>query len=79
VVVSGLSLRGAAWEFRAHVVNTKNGTESIEVVGGRPGDRSIRSFGPDRIFAVTGKRSARSTKPNDGRLSLAEEPQLPLG
>jgi hypothetical protein len=78
VVVGGLSLRGAIWEFRAHVVNTKNGTESIEVVGGRPGDRSIRSFGPERIFAVTSKRTPRSASTDAGQLSLAEEPQLPL-
>ncbi len=78
-MVGGLSMRGAIWEFRAHVVNTKNGTESIEVVGGRPGDRTIRSFGPERIFAVTGRRargSAAGAAP--GQLSLADAPQLPL-
>ena len=72
-------MRGATWTFRAHVVNTHNGTESIEVLGGRPGDRTIRSFGPDRIFAVTGKRSKGSAKATAGQLSLAEAPQLPLG
>ena len=61
VVVAGLPMRGATWEFRAHVVNTNNGTESIEVVGGRPGDRTIRSFGPERIFAATGR--ARGARP----------------
>jgi hypothetical protein len=80
VIVSGLHLRGATWEFRARVLNHHNGNESIEVVGGRPGDRKIRSFEPERIFAVTkGKKTAgdgdRSTS---GRLSLAEAPQLPL-
>jgi hypothetical protein len=79
VVVGGLSLRGATWEFRAHVVNTKNGTASVEVVGGRPGDRSIRSFGPERIFAVTGRHPRGSSTATAGQLSLAEEPQLPLG
>lgn len=80
MAVSGLSLRGATWEFRAHVVNTHNGTESIEVVGGRPGDRSIRSFGPERIFAVTGSGRKRSSgRAPTGELSLAEAPQLPLG
>ena len=78
VVVSGLGMRGATWTFRAHVVNTNNGTESIEVVGGRPGDRTIRSFGPERIFATTGKRSTGSAKATAGQLSLAEAPQLPL-
>jgi hypothetical protein len=58
VVVSGLHLRGASWQFRARVLNRHNGTESIEVVGGRPGDRKIRSFEPDRIFAVTGRRGS---------------------
>ncbi len=71
-------MRGATWAFRAHVVNTNNGTESIEVVGGRPGDRTIRSFGPERIFATTGKRSKGSSTATAGQLSLAEAPQLPL-
>jgi len=71
-------MRGASWTFRAHVVNTNNGTESIEVIGGRPGDRSIRSFGPERIYAATSKRSQGSTKATAGQLSLAEAPQLPL-
>ena len=79
VVVSGLSMRGALWTFRAHIVNTNNGTESIEVVGGRPGDRTIRSFGPERIFAATGKRARGSSTATTGQLSLAEAPQLPLG
>jgi hypothetical protein len=80
VVISGLSMRGATWAFRAHVHNRNNGTESVEVVGGRPGDRAIRSFEPERVFAVTGtgrKRSAART--TAGELSLAEAPQLPLG
>ncbi len=80
-MVSGLSMRGADWRFQAHVRNSRNGTESVEVVGGRPGDRSIRSFEPGRIFAVTGKKRARSgaAKAVSGELSLAEAPQLPLG
>jgi hypothetical protein len=81
VVVAGLSIRGAIWEFRAHVVNRHNGTESIEVIGGRPGDRRIRSFEPDRIFAVTGRNRTRgnSERTITGKLSLADAPQLPLG
>jgi hypothetical protein len=80
VVVSGLHLRGAEWEFRAHVLNRHNGTESIEVVGGRPGDRAIRSFGPERIFAVTGRRKPRGDPDRSiaGQPSLAEAPQLPF-
>ena len=72
-------MRGATWEFRAHVVNTKNGAESVEVVGGRAGDRTIRSFEPERIFAAKGRKSGGSGRPADGELSLAEAPQLPLG
>jgi len=79
VVVSGLSMRGATWEFRAYVRNAHNGTESIEVVGGRPGDRTIRSFGPERIFAAKGRKRTATTTATAGELSLAEAPQLPLG
>ena len=80
VVVSGLAARGAEWRFRAHVLNRHNETESIEVVGGRPGENKIRSFGPERIFAVTKRRGARPGGRNatSGELSLAEAPQLPL-
>jgi len=78
-VVSGLSMRGANWEFRAHVRNRHNGDESVEVVGGRPGARAIRSFGPDRIFAVTGSRKRGAARATVGELSLADAPRLPLG
>ena len=71
-------MRGATWEFRAHVMNERNGTESIEVVGGRPGDRTLRSFEPGRIFAVTGKQRRSGSTLAAGELSLAEAPQLPL-
>ncbi len=81
VIVAGLQLRGATWEFRSHVVNRRNGTESIEVIGGRPGDRNTRSFEPARIFAVTGRKKPRgnSDRTVAGQLSLADAPQLPLG
>jgi hypothetical protein len=81
VRVSGLPLRGAEWRFRAHVLNSHNGSESVEVAGGRPGENKIRSFGPERIFAVTGKKAGRSGHGGTvaGELSLAEAPQLPLG
>jgi hypothetical protein len=80
VIVSGLRLRGASWEFRARVFNRHNGTESIEVVGGRPGDRKIRSFEPERIFAVTGRKKTAGSgdRSLSDQLSLAEAPQLPL-
>jgi hypothetical protein len=81
VVVAGLPTRGATWEFRAHVRNTHNGSESVEVVGGRPGERTVRSVGPERIFAATGSKKRKS--PTAGvfrdQLSLADAPQLPLG
>ena len=81
VVVAGLSLRGATWEFRAHVLNRHNATESVEVIGGRPGDRTIRSFAPNRIFAVVGRTRGRGSSDRHiaGQLSLADAPQLPLG
>ncbi len=81
VMVSGLRMRGDDWEFRAHILNRRNGTESIEVVGGRAGDRVVRSFQPERIFPVTGSRRARpgpGGSPSDPP-SLAAAPQLPLG
>lgn len=68
---------GATWEFHAHVVNRRNGTESVEVVGGRPGDRSVRSFEPDRIYPVSRRRSPSAGAA--GGPSLADAPQLPLG
>jgi hypothetical protein len=81
VRVSGLPLRGAEWRFRAHVLNTHNGSESIEVAGGRPGENKIRSFGPERIFAVAGKKGGRPGTRGSvaGELSLADAPQLPFG
>ena len=81
MAVSGVPVRGAEWRFRAHVRNRHNGTESIEVVGGRAGEHRIRSFGPDRIYAVTGRRrpGAGGGAPAGGELSLADAPQLPLG
>jgi len=72
-------MRGATWEFRAHVRNVHNGTESVEVVGGRPGERTIRSFGPERIFAARGRKRTAAARVTAGELSLAEAPQLPLG
>ena len=72
-------MRGATWEFRAHVRNRNNGAESVEVIGGRPGDRVIRSFEPGRIYAVTAAGRKRSAaRATSGELSLAEAPQLPL-
>ena len=80
VVVAGVPIRGATWQFRAHVLNRHNGTESIEVIGGRPGDRTIRSFAVDRIYATTKKGSKKAgDRAIAGQLSLADAPQLPFG
>ena len=71
VAIEGLALRGAAWRFLAFVRNERNGAESVEVIGGRPGEDRVRSFRPDQVFPLGGRRA--------GRASLAQAPQLPLG
>jgi hypothetical protein len=71
VEIAGPSVRGASWRFQAHVCNTRNGAESVEVVGGGPGEHHVRSFLPDQVFPLGGRRR--------GGPSLAEAPQLPLG
>lgn len=77
MVVSGLVQNGLTWEFRAHVRNTHNGDESIEVIGGRPGERMVRAFAPDRIFPATARRRPRDGGRVEGP-SLAQAPQLML-
>ncbi len=89
VVIEGVRMRGASWEFRAHVTNLRNGSQSVEVVGGRPGDRAVRAFDPQRVYAVKGTRRTAGSATNrragtaraavQGELSLADAPQLPLG
>jgi hypothetical protein len=80
VLVAGVKMRGATWQFRAHILNERNGTESIEVVGGRPGDRKLRSFEPSRIYAASGRGGRSGADKNfTDRLSLADAPQLPFG
>ena len=66
-------LRSAQWQFVAHVRNTNTGDEWIDVVGGRPGDRKLRSFSPDRVFAPAAGQGRRNA-----RASLADEPMLPF-
>jgi hypothetical protein len=74
VDVAGEPGRGVAFEFVAHVVNTRSGAEWIEVVGGRIGERAFRSFDPERIYPPGSNRSSgRAARP-----SLASAPQLPL-
>ena len=74
VEVAQTGMRTATWEFVAHVRNVVTGDEWIEVVGGKGGDRVLRSFRPERVFAP-GKKGRRSGP----RSSLADEPRLPLG
>ena len=71
VEVADPRLRNATWAFVAHVANTETGDESIEVVGGRPGDRKIRSFRPEQVFPPRRRRGGPAP-------SLADAPQLPL-
>lgn len=93
VVVAGVTWRRASWTFLAHVVNRRNGSEHVEVVGGRPGDRTVRSFDPARIYAVRGRPGVSGVRSDEARkragapsvarstagvASLAEAPQLPL-
>ena len=60
----------------AHVRNTETGAEWVEVVGGKPGDKMIRSFPPERVFPpVAATARGRRAEP----ASLADAPQLPLG
>jgi hypothetical protein len=55
----------------AHVTNGETGETWIEVVGGRPGDRAVRSFRPEQLYSP----SARPGRDP----SLADAPGLPLG
>ncbi len=70
VMVAGTRLRGASWTFVAHVANAETGEEWVEVVGGRRGDRAVRSFRPDQLYAPS-SRPGRDP-------SLADAPGLPL-
>jgi len=70
VQVEGTRLRSATWEFVAHVTNSETGESWVEVVGGRTGDRKLRSFRPDQLYAATA-RPGRDP-------SLADAPGLPL-
>ena len=70
VQVDGTRLRGATWEFVAYVQNALTGEEWVEVVGGRRGDRAVRSFRPQQLYAPTARPGRDS--------SLADAPGLPL-
>jgi hypothetical protein len=80
VEVQGVKMRSATWKFVAHVRNTQSGAEWIEVVGGRDGDRTLRSFLPEQVFPPgTRKASGRGRGTASAQASLAEAPQLPFG
>ena len=70
VEIDGVAGRGLTWVFRAYVRNTNNGSEAVEVLGGRPGQQHVRSFRPEQVFPVGGRKR--------GVPSLDEAPQLPL-
>jgi hypothetical protein len=74
VEVEGTRLRAAHWTFLAHVRNGDTGEEWVEVVGGRQGDRKLRSFRPEQVYAPRGRRAGARRA-----ASLAEAPQLPFG
>jgi hypothetical protein len=78
VLIADTRMRGATWTFRAHVRNDRTGAEWVEVVGGRAGDRTVRSFDTARVYAVTA-RSGRAGAAPAGELPLADAPQLPFG
>ena len=73
VEIEGPVLRGAAWRFRGYLRNERNGTESVEVIGGRPGEDRVRSFLPEQVFPVGGAqgrhRLARRRPPPAAALS----------
>lgn len=70
VDIAGPTARGASWRFQAFVRNTRNGAESVEVVGGGPGEHHVRSFLPEQVFPPGARQQ--------GRPSLADAPQLPF-
>lgn len=74
VEVAGTRLRSASWSYVAHVRNAETGAEWVEVVGGRSGDRMLRSFRPEQVFPL-GAGKAKGAGP----ASLADAPQLPFG
>lgn len=78
VRVADTAMRGDRWEFRAHVRNRHTDDEWVEVVGGRSGDRSVRSFSPERIYPAPSREGSRRRARSGEAPSLAAAPQLPL-
>lgn len=80
VAVSGTRLRSAQWEFVAHVRNATTGEEWVEVVGGRPGDRALRSFRTEQVLPPPGRSKGKKTGRNSGSAPpFAVAPRLPFG
>lgn len=73
VEVRGTRLRSASWSFMAHVANPATNQEWVEVVGGKSGDRKVRSFRPEQVFPYRGAKHRGEVA------SLADSPQLPFG
>jgi hypothetical protein len=73
VTIEASGLASATWTFLAHVANTETGDESVEVVGGKTGERMVRSFRPTQVFPYRPRR-----KKGVPQASLADAPQLPL-
>ena len=68
VQVDGTRLRGATWEFVAHVTNGETGEAWVEVVGGAPGTVPCGPSGPDQLYAA---RRPAGPGPVAGRSSRA--------
>ncbi len=73
VVVNLARERRQSWVFVAHVANSANGEEWIEVRGGRAGEAKTRSFRPDLIYAREALRGSRLVG-----LPLVDAPRLDL-
>lgn len=65
--------RRQSWVFVAHVANSANGEEWIEVRGGRTGEAKTRSFRTDLIYAREAMRGSRLVG-----LPLVDAPRLDL-
>ena len=81
VTIEGVAVRGATWVFKAHVRNERNGAESVEVVGGRPGEHHVRSFLPGQVFparrAEVGTAFSGRCPPPSPRVTLPAVSQQP--
>ncbi len=73
VDAGGVGMRAASWEFVAHVRSSDTGDEWIEVVGGKRGDRKVRSFPPESVYPPHARPGAATAPP-----SLAQGPRLPF-